>query len=61
MKITPGHCRLLKYCNAGIKEVCSRHDIDYRQLFKGGIPIEELEPIEDAFIQRLVKLVREEI
>lgn len=52
------HCRKLGYCRSEVRKFCSAHGVSYNRFLKTGIPIEEVELIEDVFATRLVRLVR---
>jgi hypothetical protein len=47
-------------CADGIRGWCARHDIDLRQFVRNGIPVEQLEGIDDAFAARMAAVARQE-
>lgn len=47
-------------CAAGIRAWCARNGVDLRALADEGLPIEQVEAIDDAFAQRAAALAREE-
>lgn len=47
-------------CAPGIRAWCERHGVDLRQLAHEGLPIEQVEAIDDAFAKRAVALARAE-
>lgn len=47
-------------CAPGITAWAQRHDVDLRQLAREGLPIEEVERIDDAFAQRAAAIARAE-
>ena len=55
MIITLQHARKLKYCNRGIRAFCARHEIDFNRFRKDGIPVDELENIDDAMLRAVIK------
>lgn len=47
-------------CAPSIREWCARYGIDLHQLASDGIPVEQVEAIDDAFAQRAAAIAREE-
>lgn len=47
-------------CAPGIRAWCDRHGVDLRKLAEEGLPIEQVEAIDDAFAQRAASLARAE-
>lgn len=47
-------------CADGIRGWCARHGIDLRQFVRYGMPVEQLERIDDAFAARVAALARQE-
>jgi hypothetical protein len=61
VKITLQHLRKAGYCVRGTKLVCERHGIDWSAAVRaGGIEVERLQHIDDAMIQRLIEVAREQ-
>lgn len=64
--VTAEHARLAKIggpgvlCAYGIRGWCSRHGINLQEFLDGGVPIEQLEAINDAYAQRVVAIARAE-
>lgn len=56
--VTIAHCRKAGYCVKGVKSHCLTLGLDFRKLVKGGIPIKEVEGIEDAAVRRIVNIAR---
>lgn len=59
-RLTVQHLRQLKYCPSGAKAWCERHGLDWRALVQDGLPISQIEAIDDAFAVNASQLVREE-
>lgn len=47
-------------CASGVREWCARYGIDLHQLAGDGIPVEEVEAVDDAYAQRAAAIAREE-
>ena len=47
-------------CASGLREWCARHGIDLHQLAGDGIPIEQVEAVDDAYAQRAAAIARQE-
>lgn len=47
-------------CAPGIRAWCVLHGVDLRALATEGLPIEQIDAIDDAFAQRAAALAREE-
>lgn len=47
-------------CAPGIRTWCRRHGIDLRDFAAHGMPIEQAEAIDDAFMRRAVAIARAE-
>lgn len=47
-------------CAPGIRAWCERHGVDLRKLAEEGLPVEQIEAIDDAFAQRAAQLARAE-
>jgi len=56
MVVTLAHARELQYCSKGIRQFCERHGIDFYRFRHGGIPVEELQGIDDAMLHKLIEL-----
>jgi len=54
------HIRKSGHCVHGIREVCERYGFDVRRLVKDGIPIHEIEHIDDENVKQVIELAREE-
>jgi len=46
-------------CRAGVRAWVESHGWDYRKLVKTGLPVEELEAVDDAMAQAVAKWARE--
>ena len=58
IRITLEHTAGVDYCNRGTRAFCKKHGIDINRLRKEGIPIEELEHIDDEMLHRVLRLAR---
>jgi hypothetical protein len=47
-------------CAPGIRAWCDRHGVDLHTLAHEGLPVEQVEAIDDAFAQRAAALARAE-
>lgn len=59
--ITMSDIRDAGFCAKGLREFCLKHDIDMRRLVRGGIPVSEVEHIEDANFLRVLAVKRGEV
>lgn len=48
-------------CAAGIRAWCDLHGVDLHKLAHDGLPVEQVEAIDDAFAQRAAALARAEV
>lgn len=66
LRVTMRHARAARLdgkpvtCAPGIRGWCDRHGVDLHQLASEGLPIEQVEAIDDAFAQRAAALARNE-
>lgn len=66
LRVTMRHARAARIdgagvqCASGITAWAQRYGVDLRRLAREGLPIEEVERIDDAFAQRAAALAREE-
>jgi len=58
--VTIHHCRKSGFCVDGVRRHCTLLGIDFRRLVKAGIPIPEIEHLEDAIVQRCIATARAE-
>lgn len=47
-------------CAAGIRAWCERHRVDLRAFSRDGLPISQVDAIDDAFAQRAAAIARAE-
>lgn len=59
--VTIDDCRAAGYCVSGVRRHCAAVGIDFRELVKVGIPVEDVENIEDAAVQRIVLKAKERL
>lgn len=57
-KVTIHDCKKAGYCRKGVRLHCELLGIDFKQLVRVGINIEELEHIEDAAVQKIIAQVK---
>jgi hypothetical protein len=56
-KLTIQDCRDAGFCiSPGVKEACREHGVDFRQLIRSGVPLEQVEHIDDISVQRAVAI-----
>jgi len=51
-------CRHFRYCVIGVRRFCARHDIDFKKLIAGTLPISEFERTGDAMALKVVGYIR---
>lgn len=59
--VTIDDCRAAGYCVSGVRRHCVTIGIDFRQLVRSGIPVEDAEKINDAAVQRIVAKTKERL
>lgn len=59
-RVTMDSLREAGHCAPGIRRFFKDHDLDLRRLVREGIPVSELEHIQDANMQRVIARVRGE-
>lgn len=57
-RVTITHVRAAGYCLSGTRRHCATVGVDFRRLVKEGIPISEIETVEDALVQEIIKRAR---
>lgn len=55
--VTLADCRALRYCSSGIKAWMERHGLKFERL-RDGVPIAEIEAIDDEMARRVIRYVR---
>lgn len=58
--VTIHHCRKAGLCVSGVRRHCALIGVDFRRLVKDGIPLAEVEDMEDAMVQRIISIARQE-
>lgn len=56
--ITMSDVRDAGFCAPGLRKFCSDNGVDLRRLVREGIPVSEVEHIEDANLQRVIRMKR---
>lgn len=59
-RVTIHHCRKAGFCLTGVRRHCATVGLDFRQLVKEGLPVADLENINDAAIMRCVEIAKTE-
>ena len=63
VKITLADLRSLgvgkQYCVRGCRLLCQQHGISYHKLIREGIPISEIEHIQDEMLTRIINIAKE--
>lgn len=59
--VTIDDCRAAGYCVLGVRRHCETIGIDFRQLVKVGIPLEVVDKIDDAAVQKIVVRAKERL
>lgn len=59
MIVTHRDLRALRYCNNGTREFFRRHNLDWSEFVKNGLPEEQFTATNDAMAIRLVEFARE--
>ena len=60
LKVELKHLRQLGYCRKGARKVCAEIAVDWNQLRTTGIPLTQLESVNDVAVQKLIALVKEQ-
>lgn len=61
-KLTIQDCRDAGFCiNPGVKDACKLHGVDFRKLVQQGVPLTEVENINDLSVRRAVAIARRRI
>lgn len=55
IRVTINDVRMAGYCGSGLREFCDAHGINLPKLIREGLPVEELEKIEDARIHNVLE------
>lgn len=50
--------RALRYCSRGVRDFFRRHELDYSNFLKNGIPASQLEETGDAMALAVVEVAR---
>ena len=59
--VTIAHCvdrDGTRLCIPGLRAFCARHGFDWRQFLRQGVPISQLERIDDAMARQVVERAR---
>jgi len=60
MRVHVRHIRAAGFCAPGLKEICDIYGIDIRKLVREGIPVDEIEHIEDANVRKVIDAALED-
>lgn len=58
--VNMSHVRSAGFCVSGLRQVCMAHGIDLRRLATTGVPISELEGIDDANVRIAVEIAKKD-
>lgn len=60
--VTWRHVRAAGYCiHVGARRWCAANGVDFRALMGDGVPVEQIEAIDDEMAQRVAKVARDGI
>ena len=59
-RVTIQHVRRAGWCMSGVRPYCQRVGIDFRRLVREGIPISEVEGVDDHMIQTAVEIAKKD-
>lgn len=60
-KMTIHDCRSVGFCMIGVKRACVVHGHDFKTLVREGLPLEEMDKLDDINVKRAVAKARERI
>ena len=60
-RMTIQDCRDVGFCIRGVKRACEVHGQDFRLLVKEGLPLEEMDKLDDINVRRATARSRERI
>ena len=60
-KLTIQDCRDAGFCISGVREACKRHNQDFRRLVKYGLPLEDLQHLDDLPVKRAISVAKARI
>lgn len=60
-RLTVEDCRDIDFCVPGIRRRCKELNLDFRDFVKNGLPLEEMERLDDAQISRACAVARARI
>jgi len=58
LRIHVSHGRELGICVSGQRRFCKAHGLDFKKLLREGIPVSEVEKIDDSFCARVIAHAR---
>jgi len=58
-RVTVDDYRAAGLCSSGVRRACTTFGIDFRRLVREGIPIVEIEHIDDANLQNVITKAKE--
>lgn len=59
--LTIADCRRVGFCVKGVKRACEVHKQDFRALVKTGLPLTEMDKLDDVNVRRAVAEARKRI
>lgn len=60
-KLTVQDCRDVGFCVSGVKRACGVHAQDFKHMVRHGLPLVEMEKLEDINVRRACIKARERI
>jgi hypothetical protein len=57
-RVTVRDCRSFGMCSSGLRAFAAKHGIEWQRFITEGIPVSELEGIDDAMLKQVVDKVR---
>lgn len=60
-RLTIHDCRDVGFCVKGVKRACDLHGQDFKKLVREGLPLEEMDKLDDISVRRACDRARERI
>jgi len=57
-RVTVDDCRTSRFCLRGVRSHCSALGLDFRRLVREGLPVSELDGIDDELVRQCVRNAR---
>ena len=59
--LTIHDCRKVGFCVKGVKRACSVHGVDFKAMVREGVPLSDMEKLDDVNVKRACDRARERI